>query len=184
MLCSADMIDAIKQGDATAFEQAYITYRGKVHAYFLKKTNSAEDAGDLLQTVFLKLWQYRHSLSAEYLLEQHLFHIARTVFIDYLRRENKLARIKESIKVYSEGSPVNAPYEFDVHARLQKILSGMPPLRKKVFELHRIEGYSYKEIAEILSIPVKSVDNNLTKALKHLRNSSLFFILILAGIFS
>lgn len=179
------MIDAIKNGNAAAFEQAYLHHREKVYAYFLKKTNSPEDAKDLLQTVFLKLWQYRSSLSPDYLLEQHLFHIARTVFIDHLRKENKMQQVKRSIKTRS-GTKSLSPeplYQFDTQARLQTLLSAMPPLRKKVFELHRIEGYSYKEIAEILSIPVKSVDNNLAKALKHLKNTGLFFIVFLAGIF-
>ena len=178
------MIDAIKKGDAAAFEEAYVCHREKVYAYFLKKTNSAEDSLDLLQTVFLKLWQYRSSLSPEYLLEQHIFHIARTVFIDYLRRENKLHQIRKAVTTRSETkASVNTSHEYEVYAGFEKILSAMPPLRKKVFELHRIEGYSYKEIAEILSIPVKSVDNNLSKALKHLRSIAWYLVIVVAGIF-
>src|ERR1700759_1633813 len=88
------MIEAIKNGNVNAFEEAYVQYRGKLFAYFLKKTNAEEDAKDLLQITFSKLWQYRNSLSADYLLEQHLFHIARTVFIDHLRKENKLQKVK------------------------------------------------------------------------------------------
>src|ERR1044071_7353402 len=92
------MVNAIKNGNPAAFEKVYREHREKVYAYFLKKTNSCEDARDLLQTVFLKLWQYKSSLSEEYLLEQQIFHIARTVLIDHLRRENKLQRIKQSIR--------------------------------------------------------------------------------------
>src|SRR3954447_8089347 len=87
------MIEAIKRGDAFAFEQAFLRHRDKVYFYFLKKTQSAEDAKDLLQITFLKLWQYRQSLSEDYLLEQHLFQIAKTVFIDHLRRQNKLCKV-------------------------------------------------------------------------------------------
>ena len=175
------MIDAIKNGDTKAFEQAYSAYRGKLFAYFLKKTNSQEDAKDLLQTTFCKLWQYRRSLSGEYLPEQQLFYIARTVFIDYLRKENKLHKIKTSAKLNAaENQPAENVYAFDVQARLQNSLAGMPAIRKKIFELNKLEGYSYKEIAAMLAIPVKSVDNNLTKALKHLRNIELIFIIISA----
>jgi RNA polymerase sigma-70 factor (ECF subfamily) len=175
------MIDAIKKGDSLAFEQAYFIYRQKLLAYFFKKTNSQEDAKDLLQTTFCKLWQYRKSLNEEYLLEQQLFYIARTVFIDYLRKENKLHKIRTSVKLkIRENQSAENAYEFDVQAQLQNMLADMPALRKKVFELHKIQGYSYKEIATILAIPVKSVDNNLTKALKHLRNIELLFIIISA----
>ena len=173
------MIDAIKNGDTQAFEQAYSLYREKLLSYFLKKTNSQEDAKDLLQITFCRLWQYRRSLSEEYLPEQQLFYIARTVFIDYLRKENKLHKIKNSVKLKAgeNQSPENV-YAFDAQAQLQNLLSGMPEIRKKVFQLHKLEGYSYKEIASILCISVKSVDNNLTKALKHLRNIELLFIIL------
>lgn len=173
------MIDAIKNGDARAFEEAYNLYRQKLFAYFLKKTNSVEDAKDLLQVTFCKLWQYRKSLSEQYLPEQQLFYIARNVFIDYVRKENRLQQIKKSIKSKNEVTKsADNFYEFDLQTRLQKILSTLPSLRKKVFELNKIEGYSYKEIADMLNIPVKSVDNNLAKTLKYLRSIELFLIIL------
>ncbi len=175
------MINAIKNGDTKAFEQAYSMYREKLFAYFLKKANSHEDAKDLLQTTFCRLWQYRKSLSAEYLPEQQLFYIARTVFIDYLRKKNKQHKIKTSVRLKAgENVPAEDIYEFERQAQLQNVLAGMPAIRKKVFELHKLEGYSYKEIAAMLAIPVKSVDNNLTKAIKHLRNIELLFIIVSA----
>ena len=172
------MIDAIKNGDALAFEIIYKNFRGKLFAFFLKKTNSKEDAKDLLQVTFCKLWQYRKSLSSEYSPEQQLFYIARNVFIDYLRKENNYQKIKQSVKTKTETEK-NADdlFEFDIKAQLQKNLSAMPAIRKKIFELNKLEGYSYKEIAHILNIPVKSVDNNLAKALRHLRNIELLLII-------
>jgi len=177
------MIEAIKNGDVNAFEAAYVQYRGKLYAYFLKKTNGEEDAKDLLQITFSKFWQYRNSLSAEYLLEQHLFHIARTVFIDFLRKENKLQKVRTTAKLLG-SEKVSEEYmnEFDLRTRLQTVLSQMPVQRKRVFELHKIEGYSYKEVAEILSISVKAVDNNLAKALKYLRNAELLLLLLLLNL--
>jgi RNA polymerase sigma factor (sigma-70 family) len=165
------MIEAIKRGDAFAYEQAFVQYRDKVYFYLLKKTKSPEEAKDLVQTTFLKLWKYRHSLSEEYLLEQHLFHIARTVFIDYVRKQNKLVKLKKKVNEKFEETPhyIITSTEFDLEMRLQQALSSMPELRKKVFELNKLQGYSYKEIAELLSISVKAVDNNLAKALRQLR---------------
>jgi RNA polymerase sigma factor (sigma-70 family) len=176
------MIEAIKRGDAFAYEQAYTQYRDKVYFYFLKKTSSGDDAKDLLQITFLKLWQYRSALSSEYLLDQHLFHIARTVFIDYIRKQNTICHLqkKELEKIENAPACVYTSTEVDLETRLRTALSGMPEIRKKVFELNRLQGYSYKEIAQLLSISVKSVDNNLAKALKHLRKIfiPLIFLLI------
>ena len=144
------MIDEIKEGNAAAFEQLYHLYKEKLLAYFLKKTNSIDAAKDLMQTTFFKLWQYRRSLSADYLPEQQLFYIARTVFIDYLRRESKQHKIKAGIKARTdEKQAADYIYSFDAEARLENVSSEMPQLRRKVFQLHRLEGYSYKEIAKI-----------------------------------
>jgi RNA polymerase sigma factor (sigma-70 family) len=176
------MIEAIKRGDAFAFEQAFVKHRDKVYFYFIKKTSSAEDAKDLLQITFLKLWQYRHSLSEEYLLEQHLFQIARTVFIDHMRRQNKLAKVQRTVEEIKRPF-IYTSDEFDLQSHLKEVLSCMPELRKKVFELNRLQGYSYKEIAELLSISVKSVDNNLTKALRQLRKVFIILACILLNIF-
>jgi RNA polymerase sigma-70 factor (ECF subfamily) len=175
------MIDAIKHGDEFAFEQAYIAYRARLYGYFLKKVKDPEDARDLLQVTFLKLWRYRHSLSTEYLLEQHLFKIARTVFIDHLRKQNRRSKLRDARNGQVAASP-HYDYvstEFDVRSRLGSALSTMPELRKKIFELNRIQGFSYQEIAQLLSISVKSVDNNLTKALRYLRKTMIFLTLLL-----
>jgi RNA polymerase sigma factor (sigma-70 family) len=175
------MIDAIRNGDTFAFEQAYQQSSEKVYGYFLKKTKSPEDAKDLLQTTFLRLWKYRESLSPDFLLDQHLFQIARTVYIDYLRKENKHSRVAELAenKINADASCVYISTEFDIKARLQATLSAMPALRKKVFELNRLQGYSYREIASLLSISVKAVDNNLAKALRHIRKTLLIIFIVI-----
>jgi len=174
------MIEAIKKGDELAFAQVYEQHRARVYGYMLKKTRSPEDARDLLQTVFLRLWKYRASLSEEFLLEQHLFMIARTVFIDHLRKENKIARLADrAARQYAEHPPyAYTSTVFDLRARIGSALAAMPEIRKKVFVLNRLEGYSYQEVAEQLSISVKSVDNNLTKALRQLRKMMLLLTLI------
>jgi len=164
------MINALKRGDLFVFQQVYTQYSNKVYSYFKKKANSDEDARDLLQTTFLKLWQYRKSLSDDYLLEQHLFHISKTVFIDYLRKQNKRTYLqKEMLAKAKAADYCNSSSSYSVAAQLNAALALMPEVRRKVFELNKLHGYSYKEIAELLSISVKAVDNNLAKALKELR---------------
>lgn len=178
------LIADIQRGDEDAFEQAYQKWRSKGYYYFLRRTASEEDAKDLLQTTFLKLWQYRHTLNSAYSLDQQLFHIARTVLIDYIRKAN--TQKANSISIEMAGEQVNAQsyqsMEFDTRRRMQQILNEMPQLRKTVFELHKLEGYSYKEIAAKLGITEKAVDNHLAKALKKLRSDfplPLFLIILM-----
>ena len=174
------MIYALQQGDSFAFQQIYTQYSHKVYFYFKKKTSSEEDARDLLQTSFLKLWQYRMSLSEEYSIEQQLFHIAKTVFIDYLRKENKLAQLQKDMTIKSrQEEGANPSLSYGIASQLTAALSVMPYTRRKVFELNRLQGYSYKEVAQLLSISVKAVDNNLSKALQQLRKQLIVSLLLI-----
>ncbi len=172
------MINALQQGDTLVFQQIYNNYCDAVYAYFKNKTNP-EDAPDLMQTTFLKLWQYRTSVSQNYTIEQQLFHIAKTVFIDYLRKENKRAHLQKQMRIHAETISNSAPsLSYSVASQLTVVLSFMPELRRKVFQLIRLQGYSYKETAQLLSISVKAVDNHLTKAVKQLRNGIVISLLL------
>jgi RNA polymerase sigma factor (sigma-70 family) len=168
------MTAAIKSGNELAFRQVFLQLRKKVYGYFLKKTNSPQDAEDLVQQTFLKLWQYRSSLNEHYSIEQQVFHISRTVFIDYLRKQNLKARA-------ATATPAGICYineEFDVKKQIYHVLDRMPAIRKKIFELNRIHGYTYSEIAAALSISLKSVDNHINKAARQLKKAFLLKLLL------
>ncbi|PST82041.1 hypothetical protein C7T94_14590 [Pedobacter yulinensis] len=178
-----DLALAIKYGDEAAFEQVYQQFRRKGYYYFLRKTNSAEDAKDLLQTTFLRLWQYRHIINPDFSIDNQLFYIARTVLIDHIRKANRQEEISLTVHAGLQRKEEEnfQAMEFDVRRRVEVILGTMPELRSKVFRLHKIEGYSYKEIAQLLEISEKSVDNHLSKALRKLREDlslPLFLILL------
>lgn len=170
-----DLISAIRDGDELSYSRAYREKREKVYFYFLKKTHAEEDAKDLLQMTFLKLWQYRHTLSEHYTLDQHLFSIARTVYIDHLRQQSKYQKVQAAaVTMQAAAEEVVSPVSLDQDHQLQQALSKLPEIRKHVFVLHRLKGYSYKEVAEQLSISVKSVDNHLAKAIKQLKRLLIF----------
>ena len=173
-----ELISAIKQGDEWSYEQAYISCREKVFYYFLKKTRSEEDARDLLQTTFLKLWQYRKSLNEDYSLDQHLFNIAYTVFVDAVRKQRKAQQIDHELKETPTEAPAPGMLEQkELDSRLHRLLEQLPDERQKAFILHRLEGYSYKEVASHLSISVKAVYNHIARAVKHLKKYFHFLFL-------
>ncbi|MGJ1195274.1 RNA polymerase sigma factor [Sphingobacterium spiritivorum] len=165
------LILLIKQGDNFAFEEVYKKWYTKGFHFFLNKTKSRHDAEDLLQITFLRLWKYRNSISASYSIDQQLFYIARTVLVDHIRKANNHTELKRSISYHFELENLQNEQStfFDKISRIKSILSTMPVIQKKIFELNRFEGYSYKEIAKQLSIKEKAVDNHLTKVLKQLR---------------
>lgn len=173
-----ELVKSIKQDNEAAFNAVFLQFRDKVFRYFFKKTESEEDARDLLQTTFLRLWQYRHSMNEGYSIDQHLFNIAKTVYIDFLRKKQVL--VYPSVMPEKESHSPNQP-TWDIERRLHQVLDTMPTARRQAFVLHKMYGYSHKEIAHQMSITAKAVENHIAKAVKelkkHLQHFSIIFFI-------
>ncbi|HSC54311.1 MAG TPA: sigma-70 family RNA polymerase sigma factor [Phnomibacter sp.] len=166
------MIAALKKGDTDAFRDCFFCYHTKLLSFYRKKSVPEQDALDLVQSVFLKLWQNHETLNEQYNIEQHIFQIARTQYIDWLRIQNKRQfQVSEQLAELASPATQDPSLEYDMRQKLQLALDKMPDMRKRVFELHRLKGYSYGEIASIYSISVKSVDNHVAKAVRQLRQA-------------
>jgi len=165
-----NLIIAIQQSNHSAFREMYLQWHERAYYYFLKKAKSEEVAKELVQLTFIKLWQYRASLSIEYSFEVQLFTIARSVWIDELRKRAKERTLHQPLDESSQDAAApNNTTAFETDNVLQAVLDHLPPVRRKVFELNRLQGYSYKEIAQHLGISVKTVDNHLSQAIKQLK---------------
>lgn len=157
----------LASGCLQTFQTVYSLFNQKLYAYILKKTNSAYMAEEVVQLTFIRLWEKRETLSAEYNLSTQIFRIAGTILIDQLRKE---AVSKKHLSVVEEDFALKTDTEQPemLHA-LEQAIEQMAPVRKKVFKMSKVDGYSYKEIAEMLSISPKTVENHISQALKQLR---------------
>lgn len=163
-------IQNIKSGDVVSFEIVFKLWHKKIYAYFLNKTSSGDQAEELTQLVFIKLWNFRHTLSDEHTLDLQLFRIAKTTLLDYFK---KLANDHRNLKLYCEKALMESNEQdqsFETKQELDQALSILPPTRKKVFVLSRLQGYSYKEISEQLSISPRTVEKHISLAIKQLNN--------------
>lgn len=156
----------VKNNEEPAFEQVYKLKKEKVLAFFYKKTRSVDDAADLMQSVFFRFWKYRHTIDVYATIDQHLFQLAKHVYIDYLRTSKRHAN--EPIEAHE------LPADEDNYDYLEKEsvlyhLKSEAPLNQRIFLLNKLHGYSYQQIAHLLSMPVKSIDNYINKTLKRLR---------------
>ena len=179
-------ITEIKKGDQLAFQAAYEQFHAKLFHYFLKRTRSEHTAKDLAQQSFIKLWQSRHTLSEAHGLDTQLFTIANSIFIDHLRRQALERKYQHQLQSHP-GSIVplitHSHTDYESADYLHTVSQDLPPIRKNVFMLKVAKGYSNKQIAEQLSVSIKTVEDHYSKALKHVR-SLVTTVLILCGIFS
>lgn len=171
-------IHSIQQGDHRVFQQAFLQWQPKVYTYFVKRTKDNMLAEELTQLTFIKLWNFRHTLTGEHTLDTQLFRIARTTLIDGIRERERRRKLVQGLEAQPE-TPDNGLHQTAAASlELSSALNTLPPARKKVFLLHRVQGYSYKQIAGELSISDRTVEKHLALAIKQLRKILALSILL------
>ncbi len=163
-------------GDKKAFAAFYWQYIDKLFGYFFNRTQSHSQAEELVQLTFIKFWEYHSSLDPALSPDMQLYYKARITYIDWLRKEatqkNLLSRIlhndQDTIIKYSDDS--------EKFERARRALEKLPEMRRKVLTLFYLEGYNYKEIAALLNISPKTVDNHIYQGIAQLRKILLLFI--------
>jgi RNA polymerase sigma-70 factor (family 1) len=166
-----DVLKSLKSGDHIAFEEVYEKYYKKVFRFYLKRVSIHDTARDLTQQCFIRLWNARHTLSTTHPLDKQLFIIAYHTFLNHLKKAGKEAGFRKTFT--SENGKEQATQEdsilFEQKDRISEAINTLPPVKKKILELKLLEGYSNKEIAHILSISSKTVENHVTKAVHKLK---------------
>ena len=175
-------VSALREGDEKTFVTAYHQLNGRVFNFFLKRTGEQELAKDLTQQCFIRIYNYRASLSLSHPLEKQVYIIARSILINHLRQEDrkKARELRYTKTIFPAGLAIEegSSSQFETEDLLQKMTHQLPPVRKKVILLKAHQGMSNKEIAEILSISVKTVENHITKANQHMRLRSADLLLV------
>lgn len=164
----SDYIQNIRQGNHKSFEIVFKLWHKKIYGYFLKKTESDDLAEELTQMAFIKLWRFKHTLSEDFQLDVQIFKIAKTTLLDHFKKQ---ANDERNLKLYQTEIAARIeeqPLQFDTNKQLEMVLNCLPPTRKQVFVLNRLQGYSYKEIAEQLSISPRTVEKHISLAIKQL----------------
>lgn len=166
------VISQLNNGNEKVFKQVYDLLHRKVFRFFLKRNDSHDTAKELTQKTFVKVWQSRHTLKEEFSVETQLFTIANSVLVDHFRglahQQHILPAIPENIP--ESENPVSS---FEQTNYINAAIATLPPVRKKVIELRLVHGFTNKEIAHHLSIHVKTVEDHITKALRHVRSVQL-----------
>lgn len=153
--------------DEEYFKIIFGQYYDKIYTGFFRKTSSAVISQDLTQITFIKFWEYRHSYTFDLPAGLQLNRKAKQVLIDWLRKEAYQRRLIKEMEEFSlDESHLN---KLELTDTLRTAIDQIPPMRKKVFTLAYVDGFSHKEIAARLNISVKTVDNHVLKALQQLR---------------
>jgi RNA polymerase sigma-70 factor, ECF subfamily len=163
----------IKLGDEQAFELLFRKFYDRLCAFANKFLNDPEEAQEIVQEVFAKIWEGRDLIDPEDSLKSYIFKITQNLSLNKLRRNKVESRYTEIYKlVYIENLDFSSHETLvarELEDNIADSISKLPPECRKIFELSRTEGLKYGEIAESLHISVKTVEAQMSKALRLLR---------------
>lgn len=166
------LLKKLVQGDVTAFEEVYRAYQVRIYAYAIGFVKNEAAATEITQKVFIRLWEKRQKLSTYKSLDGQLFLITKNLIIDDLRKQSRLRKLTDNYAEFIKREPENLEddllYE-EYRQQVHDLIAEMPPRRRQIFTLNKLEGQSKEEIANALSISPKTVDAHLQLAIKMLR---------------
>ncbi len=185
-----ELVERLQKGDVEAFDLIYEKYSGKLYAFGLKYLKSTEEAEELVQSVFLKLWENYKILKKELSFKSYLFTIAYNDICKLFRKRNYRQKFIDD--TLYENSQFSSEIEegIDYHSvleQVEQIVNKLPEKQKTIFLKSRKEGKSTKEIAEEVGLSPGTVDNYISESLKfirsRLRNENVFVLLLFSLFF-
>jgi RNA polymerase sigma-70 factor (ECF subfamily) len=179
-LIDHQLIQALQQRQEDAFKLLVTNYQDRVYNTILGFLQQAEDAEDLAQDVFIKVFENIHQFKGESALGTWIYRIAVTQSLDFLRRKNRKKRGGTILGFFGVGEKEHLhPQEFDhpgvkaenkeKAAVLFKAVNELPENQRTAFLLQKLEGLSQNEIAAILKISSSAVESLLSRAKANLK---------------
>ncbi len=166
------IIEKFKEGDTIAFDSIYHTYSGKLHNFAFGLLKNSDDSRELIQEVFVNLWEKRSQVDTALNFENYIFTITYNSIRKFFRKKAMENRIKDYLFKHSpeavENNDASVIYD-ELLELVKKTVEKLPPKRKAVYKLSRYEGMGVKEIASKLNISKRTAENHLARALKNLK---------------
>ena len=165
--------ERLKAGDENAFDYFFNQYYPGLLFYANKFVNNSHLAEEIVQSVFLKLWKDRKLTEINISVRAYLFQAVRNKCLDILKHKKIKDDYSQKLLLQIENTSKNDTWETYIESELYNLLTQaiekLPGECQKIFRLSRIKQYKNKEIAEKLNLSIRTVENQISKALKILR---------------
>jgi RNA polymerase sigma-70 factor, ECF subfamily len=173
----------IAAGDRSAFEALFRLHYRPLCAFATGYVKDTDQAEDLVQDLFFRLWLDREKVQITTSLKAYLYASVRNRCLNAVKSGSRVVVLQEDMDDRPQEDALTEDEHTERIARVQAAIELLPEERKKVFKLSRYEGLKYQEIADRLGISVKTVENQMGKALKTLREELADLVPLLPWIF-
>ena len=167
-----ELVTRLRDDNQEAFAQLYRLYSGRLLGYIIRLVKSDWYAAELLQDTFVKLWNNRKNIDPDGSFRSYLFRIAENNVYDFFRKaalDKKLqAEIIKAASEYYQHVEENL-FTKENEEILRNAINLLPPKRREVFQLIKIEERSYDEVSLLLNISVSTINDHMVKATKSIR---------------
>ena len=166
------LIDLLGKRDEAAFEQVFKFYFKALHAYAFAILKDEMAAEEMVQNVFLKLWERTETLTIQGSIAAYLYRAVYHESLNYLKHQKVKSAYQLHVSYRMKDQSDNASKKLslqELEGRLQTAMNELPEQCRTIFQMSRFEELRYREIADRLGISLKTVENQMGKALKLLR---------------
>jgi RNA polymerase sigma-70 factor (family 1) len=172
MIRDTDIIEKIRQGDVKQFESLFRSSYVSLVRYAKTLLKDHDTAEEIVQDLFCRIWKDREKIKIESSFNGYLFRAVHNRCLHYIEHSRIVEKHAEQMSFRQQESP-ESPSDIlnykELQAKIASILEKLPERCGKIFCMNRFEGLKYNEIAEKLSVSVKTVEANMGKALKEFR---------------
>jgi len=158
--------------DKEEFKKLYLSTYGALVNYAYSRTKDMELSREIVQNVFVKFWKNNENIEIKNSMKSYLYSMVRNNIIDHYRKEDRITSMEDipgNIAYYIEEAEMSEDKVYEFRYNLKKALATLKDKRRKIFELSKFEGLTYSEIAQYLKVSERTVEDNIAKALKEIR---------------
>lgn len=181
-LTETDIIRLLRKGDESVFESIFKSHYKALHAYAYTIIRDDDEAEEIVQSMFLKLWEKKEKIELHTSLKAYLYRGIHNDCMNLFKHEKVKLKYQNQSVYAMKNETNNASDEVqlnELEERLHKALNQLPEGCRVIFQLSRFEELKYQEIADRLKISIKTVENQMGKALRLLRMELAEFLTII-----
>ena len=164
--------DSVKSLDKAAFEELFRSYFTPLCSFAQKFVQDADEAKDIVHLVFINLWNKRETIEANTSLKSYLFQGVQNRSLNFIRDNKKLVKFdipQNEAELANYLDSRDHLESSEAEARINRALDNLPDKCREIFLMNRFDNMKYREIAEKLKISIKTVETQMSRALKALR---------------
>ena len=173
-------IKEIRSVDSTTFEQLFVAHYDALYRYSQTMVNDQNETKDIVQSVFMDLWQDRNKLIIHTSIKAYLYKAVYFKCMNKIKHAQVVAKYENNPSYAENASTSDTLIIQEIADKISETIESLPEQCRKIFSMSRMEGLRYNEIAEKLNLSPKTIENQMGKALKTMRVALAEYIQIIA----